>query len=130
MTTEQSVNQQVLNTVGKHLDSMSERSAVVNPAGDLICQYRGANGSKCALGVLIPNEAYLPEMEGCSEHDAWPAKHIRMYFFEEYRDADLELLGDLQLVHDAIASWNDTGFVGHGFLAGVARDYGLEYERK
>ena len=28
------------------------------------CAYRGEDGTKCAIGILIPDEIYLPEMEG------------------------------------------------------------------
>jgi hypothetical protein len=28
------------------------------------CQYRARDGAKCALGLLIPDGLYLPEMEG------------------------------------------------------------------
>lgn len=32
--------------------------------GDMICRYRGDNGAKCAVGVLIPDERYEPRFEG------------------------------------------------------------------
>ncbi len=28
------------------------------------CRYRGKDGAKCAVGVLIPDESYTPSMEG------------------------------------------------------------------
>ncbi len=28
------------------------------------CLYRGPNGKKCAIGVLIPDEKYTPHLEG------------------------------------------------------------------
>lgn len=40
----------------------NERS--VNVQGN--CMYRGPNGLKCAIGHLIPDELYSPEMEGMS----------------------------------------------------------------
>lgn len=33
-------------------------------AGHPVCAYRGDNGTKCAAGVLIRDEDYLPSMEG------------------------------------------------------------------
>lgn len=30
------------------------------------CLYRGPDGKKCAIGHVIPDEHYRPEMEGCS----------------------------------------------------------------
>lgn len=32
--------------------------------GDTICRYRGDNGAKCAVGILIPDERYDPRFEG------------------------------------------------------------------
>lgn len=32
--------------------------------GHPLCRYRGDNGTKCAVGMLIPDEAYVPSMEG------------------------------------------------------------------
>jgi hypothetical protein len=43
-----------------HLLEQGRRSAKEDGA----CQYRGANGMKCAVGVLISGKNYKPEMEG------------------------------------------------------------------
>lgn len=34
---------------------------------DIICQYRGAKGAKCAIGHLIPDEEYQREWDSCGE---------------------------------------------------------------
>ena len=43
---------------------------------DNVCAYRGRNGTKCAIGILIPDDIYSPNMEGkgfhtlCRQHNA------------------------------------------------------------
>lgn len=32
------------------------------------CAYRGEDGTKCAIGILIPDDIYSPNMEGKSFH--------------------------------------------------------------
>lgn len=53
--------QTVVDKVLKHLWDQGEcsRDPFINA-----CAYRGRNGTKCAIGILIPDEIYLPEMEG------------------------------------------------------------------
>ena len=55
--------QTVVDKVLQHLWDQGECS--YNESG---CAYRGANGTKCALGILIPDELYHPDMEGLSFH--------------------------------------------------------------
>lgn len=43
---------------------LSRANAYAKPhAGGNGCYYRGPNGSKCAVGCLIPDSVYRPEME-------------------------------------------------------------------
>jgi hypothetical protein len=35
-----------------------------NSEGDARCAYRGVNGARCAIGLLIDDRDYQPEMEG------------------------------------------------------------------
>jgi hypothetical protein len=54
-------NQQIFDKVSRHLLKQGTRST-----DELQCVYRGPGGLKCAIGVLIPDEAYDPKMEGVS----------------------------------------------------------------
>ncbi len=63
--------QEIFSKIRKHLLTQMEKSEAhtdrVNPAnGEPInmCLYRGPDGLKCAIGALIPDEAYKPDMEG------------------------------------------------------------------
>lgn len=53
--------QEFFDTVAAHLLSMDDVSWDYSRG---ICAYRGAGGAKCAIGVMIPDELYNPEMEG------------------------------------------------------------------
>lgn len=43
-----------------------------------LCLYRGPNGTKCGVGILIPDDIYLPNIEGegvrfiCEKYDIIP----------------------------------------------------------
>lgn len=57
--------QQIFDRVALHLLRQNERSSAdwyEHPR----CMYRGPNGLKCAVGFLIADEAYQPELEGRS----------------------------------------------------------------
>ncbi len=53
------------------------------------CAYRGVDGCKCAVGHLIADEEYRPEMEGtCLDS------------YEIISEADGDLLSRLRVMHD------------------------------
>ena len=63
-------DQQLFDTVATHL--LTQRKAAIGKNGD--CLYRkarrkGAAPLTCAIGCLIPEEKYSPEMEGYSLND-------------------------------------------------------------
>lgn len=96
--------QETFNIVVDHLRQQNERATVVGE-GTNSCAYRGDNNTMCAVGCLIPDEEYNPELEG------------KTIFSSEVQDLvkqlghDLLLVGDLQYVHDAkdIKVW-EAGF--------------------
>jgi hypothetical protein len=62
--------QEIFDTVVQHLRKQGSKSLLTEQqCRDLMeppgaCAYRGENGKKCAAGILISDEEYLPEMEG------------------------------------------------------------------
>lgn len=58
-------NQQAFNTVVQHLRTQGAPSETYNPkSGGNLCVYRHPDGvRRCAVGVLIPDEYYTPQME-------------------------------------------------------------------
>lgn len=74
------------------------------------CFYRGPNGSKCAVGLLIPDSDYDRGFEGLS---VWS---LRESFKREWLPQDMDLgdLQDVQDCHDRNARrrpWNAAQFV-------------------
>lgn len=63
--------QQIFDTVATHLLAQGARSQRIvvrhdddTTEGVTVCAYRGAEGQKCAIGCLILDEAYEPDLEG------------------------------------------------------------------
>lgn len=98
--------QEIFDTVAKHLIAQGRPASV----GD-ICYYRMPDGAKCALGVLIPNECYTPEMEHNDVH--WLIEGGRLLSGERFEGyaclahlkPHLNLVADLQRAHDSWACY-------------------------
>ena len=93
--------QAIFNTVVKHLLTQNKKS-MDSTGGAMrreICAYRGEGGLKCAVGCLIPDELYTPNMEGVDA--LWIATdHPELKVVPAFDEAYRALLGDLQTVHD------------------------------
>lgn len=85
--------QKIFNKVVEHL-LIQARKSVIPGQG---CRYRGNNGTKCAIGILISNKEYNPNMEN---------KNIRIIldtFKLKNIDINLQpLLEKLQIIHDTV----------------------------
>ena len=57
--------QQVFDQIAEHLltQSSKSRQTIENSGCSSRCAYRGDEGAKCAIGVLIPDEEYRGDME-------------------------------------------------------------------
>lgn len=93
--------QEIFDTVVSHL-RIQGRPAI-HTDGPTVgrCAYRSSNGTKCAVGCLIPDSIYTPLMEG----DAVPS--IYRYLSEEmflWFNFNSGLLRNLQKAHDL---WSD-----------------------
>lgn len=89
-------NQEAFNISAGHLLSQMKVSA-----DETNCLYRGPRGLKCAIGCLIPDELYLPEMENNGiQHPI---------FASMLPTVDRALLIELQVCHDRFApsSWKE-----------------------
>lgn len=89
------------------------------------CLYRGPNGAKCAVGVLIPDEQYNPAMEGCSVGGLVGSSGYKIPSVVR-RNADL--MQALQSVHDdCCVQENGSYFMPELYerLLGVADYFGL-----
>ena len=87
-------NQEVFNMAVRGLAWQGFRRSV-SPSGR--CQYRGGGGRKCAIGHCIPDEEYMPEMEGKSiSSEVMTTVRTRLF-----AGADLPFLAALQAAHDS-----------------------------
>ena len=86
--------QEIFNRVSQHLLAQGERSTY---KGD--CAYRGGNGEACAVGCLIKDEAYDPDIEGLSTEHAEVRRALRASIGRVSGKA-FDLLAELQIVHD------------------------------
>lgn len=92
-------NQEVFDRVARHLltQKVKSKQACSGSYQDVVCAYRGQNGTSCAVGCLIPDEMYDTVMEGKSVSAILPYSNGLQ---ELFRNVSLDLLGSLQTVHD------------------------------
>ena len=63
--THETTKQEIFDHVAKHLLAQGTASLKENLTnGELSCAYRGDGGSMCAVGCLISDDEYHPDMEG------------------------------------------------------------------
>ena len=104
--------QEAFNTMVKHLRAQGVPSIDYR----IGCLYRGPNGLKCAVGCLISDEEYRPNMEMIKA-----SVLIRDGLISGLGEVNLDLLDDVQRLHDRSHpdQWED------GFRR-IATDYKLE----
>jgi len=91
-------NQEIFDRVAKHL--LQQNCVAVTSFG---CAYRGYKNTKCAIGALIPDDIYDPDMEGndiISLLNKYPS--IKNLF----EGVDKTFLDKLQQCHDSIVRLN------------------------
>jgi len=90
--------QEMFDTAAKHL--LTQRTRSVSEDGNY-CNYRGQQGRMCAIGPMIPDEKYSPEMEGLVVGNGvvWNA----MGLDSDDPDNLKTLARALQCIHDASA---------------------------
>ena len=119
--------QEIYDTVAKHLFTQGRRSGDDRPQrGGFQCRYRGAEGTKCAVGAVMPDEAYDPDMEGHSivglfDPDATAEGGFKL---PTWMKENLKLLVSLQDAHDYSWYWHSTQLMKDRLLQ-VALDYKL-----
>lgn len=66
--------------------------------GESFCMYRGPGDRKCAVGMFIPDDKYLQNMEGCS----YISKELDSV--RQYMPLDRQGMSRLQDIHDGSRS--------------------------
>lgn len=111
--------QEIFDKVATHLLTQNAKS--MNASG---CAYRGAEGRKCAIGCLIPDEDYTPRLEGKTVMTATSKINVATAVNKSIRAKTLitlKFLQRLQAVHDLwpVEEWRNK-------LAEVAKDFELD----
>lgn len=116
--------QEIFDAVSKHLFNQGRRSMrLTSRRGMFFCAYRGNNGLKCAVGALISDEIYNPDMDIGYGNDIFSI--IRLFNLPDwFRRNDL-LLKDLQNVHDNEFNWENDDIM-KSALSEVARKFELD----
>lgn len=108
-------DQEIFTRVWEHLNKQRVASVLKEPGRDSMCAYRTPDGRMCAVGCLIPDERYHPDMERKTVGgliDGFP--EIRDLFFgagahtihDVYNSQRAVLLDKLQGAHDLkLDSW-------------------------
>lgn len=94
---------EIFDRVKDHLLTQGVRSSrpmiADNGYRHTMCTYRGPEGRSCAIGCLIPDEAYDETIEGLSATSIDFKKAIK-FATKEPADFLYSMLDDLQWVHD------------------------------
>lgn len=94
--------QEIFDKVVKHLLGAADRS--IDPA-TRACRYRGPNGAKCAVGAVLPDEYYNPEMDAAGGLTVWGLTQRPMIPY--WMKRNVALLDALQQAHDHPDNWFD-----------------------
>lgn len=117
--------QEIFDTVARHLFKQGHRAMkIMTVGGDISkgqCAYRGDNGDMCAVGILIGDDLYDPEMEGSSIDAVVSLLNPAPLWMEN----NLPLLESLQAAHDCEISWKNSAIM-RAVLWSVADEFGLE----
>lgn len=99
MTMQEVFNASVLGVIGQGGLSFRGDRLI---GGGLACLYRGPNGRKCAVGWLIKDQFYRPELEALKVGDVRMEEALRLSGVD-LNPNTVCLLSDLQSAHDGVA---------------------------
>ena len=91
-------SQAIFSKVVKHLLKQNEKSVkICRKNGSTICLYRGPSSLKCAIGCLIKDKYYNPDLETktCGNSTILQALSL-----SGIKKPNISLLGNLQICHD------------------------------
>lgn len=95
MTKSYHLPQEIFDDCIRHL--LNQGHAAKNEVGNA-CQYRGADGTSCAVGFFLEDNDYNPSFEGCDLQSLIEDKAPLPAFIID----NSELLVDLQMLHDSL----------------------------
>ena len=87
--------QSIFNQVWKHFVTNNQPLSYSNGQ----CKYRGDQGAKCAVGLLIPDDIYYPALEGATVTSSKMFPVLRLLGLSDH----IVFLNELQDAHDDVA---------------------------
>tara|TARA_Y100000296_G_scaffold10404_1_gene11864 strand:+ start:837 stop:1193 length:357 start_codon:yes stop_codon:yes gene_type:complete len=115
-------NQEAFDEMMEHLRTLKERSV---DWGDT-CAY---NGSKCAVGALMTDE----EQDKFGYYDGGVGGLLeemsQMGHTSTLHTLDLDLLGEMQDLHDSYYNWGVEGFTAEEDAESIADQFNLTYTK-
>lgn len=90
-------NRDIYRKVRDHLLTQNAKSLMEDGT---VSAYRGTEGRKCAIGCLINDKDYSPELENCMVYEARVREAVARSLGVLMSDFTLSLLSDLQEIHD------------------------------
>lgn len=91
--------QETFDKIVTHLLMQGKPATKTQESGSVSCVYRGDEGTMCAIGCLIPDEKYSPQLEGRSI-GRFTNDELSIIGFDPSDDEMFSLLRDCQRVHD------------------------------
>lgn len=113
--------QEIFTAVATHLLTQNQKSLLY--PNDSECAYRGTNGTKCAVGVLIKDEFYSPGLEHKRADSPHVLAALEKSIGRSVEDDEIKMLRALQSLHD-----NQEPRFWAERLPSIARDYKVTYE--
>lgn len=101
--------QEIFDRVVRHLLSQKQKAAIDDVYGNTRCRYRTPDGLRCAVGCLIPDDAYDPSIEGFAVGDLLTSEVPTLCTLRRSLEAGgvpchdsgaVALLRELQTIHD------------------------------
>ena len=115
-------NQEAFDKVSKHLIPMKKRSF-----GTETCAYNGPDDAHCAIGILLVG---LPISKVENERGILTLLKDRPDVKERLAGISINLLEDLQNIHDGLVSWSvDDGFINTAGLEATANRWNLVFNK-
>ena len=105
-------NQEAVDTIAQHLIAQNKRCVDVDDLER--CLYRGPDGMKCAVGVLIPDSEYREEFDWF-EFKGMSLQEI-MDECPSISSLNYKMLAELQYVHDSQGAWGSSGLTRDGAM--------------
>ena len=127
-------NQEIFNKVWQHAVVENQPLSYKGIYGKarITCEYRGQNGSRCWIGVVMPDEAYNPKFDTNDYPRATDVLTLRRFYPRVRKflhGAGREFLKAIQEAHDIMATnefydWHETKSARERLMV-IATDYGL-----